>query len=490
METKTKTLAIIGGGISGICCAKYAKENNFMVTIFEKDKQPCGLWNGDHMWDSLSMNCTKFTCEFSDFEWPQNISTLPNHKEMKEYLKNYIKHYNISDCFQYNSEVLRLEKTERWRITVKDKLNNTISELEYDYVVVATGFYNKIDTELFTKPGDCNIKIMHSSFYKNPSELKDKNVIVVGSSFSSSQICSEICRYTKTCNNLFRKPSFFFSRLVYNQFYNNTVPFDSLFLARKTITKTVKNFVALTGQNEVEHLSIDENSTEDYGVSYSKDYVDCVRKGLIIPIKGEITKLLKDYVTISNNTHQCDVLIYATGYKCNLDFLSEDIKEKACFDKSDNITPLLLYKHIIHTDLPNLGFVGMIKGIFLGTAEMSAKYIIEAFLGNIKIDNQKQEEYINNLKKLRVMRPRPQYVSTFSDFCDDLAKEIGINVEFYDIKNTDEELYSYLMNGPLIMCHYRLYNESGMINYDIVDKIKKVNKVYKETDFRALDSAT
>ncbi len=37
-------VAIIGGGVEGILCGKYAKQNNFLPVIFEKKDYLLGNW--------------------------------------------------------------------------------------------------------------------------------------------------------------------------------------------------------------------------------------------------------------------------------------------------------------------------------------------------------------------------------------------------------------------------------------------------------------
>ncbi len=65
---KTPKIAIIGAGPAGLVSAKYALENGFETTIFEKESELGGLWNPSTgaMWESMHANLSNFTCIFSD----------------------------------------------------------------------------------------------------------------------------------------------------------------------------------------------------------------------------------------------------------------------------------------------------------------------------------------------------------------------------------------------------------------------------------------
>lgn len=44
MKEKIKTIAVIGAGPSGLCCAKNSLDYGFDVTVYEQNAQVGGLW--------------------------------------------------------------------------------------------------------------------------------------------------------------------------------------------------------------------------------------------------------------------------------------------------------------------------------------------------------------------------------------------------------------------------------------------------------------
>ena len=63
-----------------------------------------------------------------------------------------------------------------------------------------------------------------------------------------------------------------------------------------------QNNAKITGQNEVHnHLFIDPESIESFQISISSDYLNCVKKGLILPEFGLISKIEGKTVYLDND---------------------------------------------------------------------------------------------------------------------------------------------------------------------------------------------
>jgi dimethylaniline monooxygenase (N-oxide forming) len=103
---KTKRVAILGAGPGGIVSAKYAIENGFTPVVFDKKSIPGGLWSsGTAIWEGMHTNVSRYSVMFSDFPWPDKASVIPSAKEVYNYLLSYIKHFQLENYFQFNSNV-------------------------------------------------------------------------------------------------------------------------------------------------------------------------------------------------------------------------------------------------------------------------------------------------------------------------------------------------------------------------------------------------
>ncbi|EFJ53123.1 flavin-containing monooxygenase [Volvox carteri f. nagariensis] len=107
-----KTVAIIGGGLSGIAAAKAAVQAGLFPTIFDRRPALGGMWtDGAATYDSLHTNVSHFTCSFSDFPWPSSSPDFPSAREMGQYLTAYQHAFLTQDncLLQLGCEVLRVE---------------------------------------------------------------------------------------------------------------------------------------------------------------------------------------------------------------------------------------------------------------------------------------------------------------------------------------------------------------------------------------------
>ena len=297
-----KTIAIIGGGICGIASAKAALDQGFIPTIFEKREDIGGVWSRNgYTWNSLVGNSSRYMGKFSDLEFPKNSSLFSKRSEVINYMERYIEKYGFASQIRLNSEVKKIgfadEFQKKWRVEWMDSSSKEFHAQEFDFLIVATGFYNEPNLDAYKHciqdPSNEKIKFLHSMDYKENSQFRDKNVILVGCSYSSTQIASEIALVSKSLINVFRKPSWILPRILYNSYYQKPLPVDFTFFSLQAFLKGAQSshltpeerfskqnqmFAKFSKQNEVsKELFIDENSSNAPVISISDEYLDKAR---------------------------------------------------------------------------------------------------------------------------------------------------------------------------------------------------------------------
>ena len=63
---KTKSVAIVGAGASGLVCAKVLLDDGFDVTLFDKQRELGGIWCEESAYADLHSQQPGGTFEFSD----------------------------------------------------------------------------------------------------------------------------------------------------------------------------------------------------------------------------------------------------------------------------------------------------------------------------------------------------------------------------------------------------------------------------------------
>ena len=188
MTERTNTL-IVGGGQAGLAMSEHL--NNKVDHIILERHRIVERWRTCR-WDSLVANGPSWhdrfpTMEFSDVE-PNDFA----HKDsVVTYFENFAK--TIKAPVRSNvdvEEVVKLPKGDGFKVTTSDGM------FEANNVVAATGpFQEPIIPTLI--PEDRAIKQIHSQSYRNPEQLSNGAVLVVGAGSSGSQIAEELLRSGK-----------------------------------------------------------------------------------------------------------------------------------------------------------------------------------------------------------------------------------------------------------------------------------------------------
>src|SRR5262249_55456112 len=123
--------------------------------------------------------------------FPAKPRTYPTKDEMADYLMAYARRFTLP--VRNRARVDRLSRVgDRYLIAAGD-LN-----LEAEHVVVAMANYQRPIAPAFAADLDPGIVQLHSGEYRNPSQLKDGSVLVVGAGNSGAEIALEVVRGHKT----------------------------------------------------------------------------------------------------------------------------------------------------------------------------------------------------------------------------------------------------------------------------------------------------
>ncbi len=184
-QTETTEVVVIGGGQAGIAMSEHLQGRGVPHIVLEKERV-AEAWR-TRRWDSLVANGPAWHDRFPTQEFEE---TDPDGFATKG---------EVADYFQ--KLVDRKDLPVRTGVTVTSVDENSGARgyrvttdsgvIDADYVVSATGpFQTPRIPELI--PEDAGFTQMHSSSYKNPDQLEDGGVLVVGAGSSGVQIAAEI----------------------------------------------------------------------------------------------------------------------------------------------------------------------------------------------------------------------------------------------------------------------------------------------------------
>src|SRR5262245_10530983 len=183
-RTRVETV-IVGGGQAGLTAGYYLAKHRRLFVILDANERVGDAWR--NRWGSLRL----FTpAHFSRL--PGKSLDLPNWSfatkdEMADYLEAYAREFELR--VRNGVRVDRLEKTEgRFVLSAGEQ------RYEAENVIVATGAHDLPKTPAFAPELDPRIVQLHSSAYRNPAQLREGEVLLVGAGNSGAELAVELQR--------------------------------------------------------------------------------------------------------------------------------------------------------------------------------------------------------------------------------------------------------------------------------------------------------
>jgi putative flavoprotein involved in K+ transport len=181
---------VIGGGQAGLAVGYYLKKHGGSFVILDANEQIGGSWR-TRTWNSLRLFTPARYDGLPGWSFPASGWSYPTARETADYLEAYAARFDLP--VRTGMAVTRLAKDgDRYVVQCGER------RFEADRVVVATGFYGKPSVPDFASELDPRIVQMHSSDYKDPSQLNPGGVLLVGAGNSGADIGMEVSATHRT----------------------------------------------------------------------------------------------------------------------------------------------------------------------------------------------------------------------------------------------------------------------------------------------------
>jgi trimethylamine monooxygenase len=215
-------VAIIGAGPSGLSqlisfkSAENNGENIPEVVCFEKQSNWGGLWNyswrtgldanGEishssmyrYLWSNGPKECLEFSDYYFEDHFDKLIASYPPREVLFDYIQGRATKADIRDKIRFNTTVRDIhfdDNTKMFTIRVHDLKNDISYSEKFDYVIVASGHFSTPNVPEYEGFSHFNGRILHAHDFRDALEFKDKDILVVGSSYSAEDIGSQCYKY-------------------------------------------------------------------------------------------------------------------------------------------------------------------------------------------------------------------------------------------------------------------------------------------------------
>lgn len=215
-------VGIIGAGPSGLSQlraferAKNKGEVIPEIVCFEKQSNWGGLWNyswrtgvdeaGDpchgSMYRYLWSNGPKEGLEFADYTFREHfgkdIASYPPRAVLFDYIKGRLEKTSFKEKIRFNTivrDVRYHEGTKKFEVTSRNNKSDIESMDYFDHLVVATGHFSTPNVPYYDGFDSFNGRILHAHDFRDAREFTDKDILILGTSYSAEDIGSQCWKY-------------------------------------------------------------------------------------------------------------------------------------------------------------------------------------------------------------------------------------------------------------------------------------------------------
>lgn len=183
MGPETFDTVVIGAGQAGLAAGYHLREAGRSFVILDGNARVGDNWR--ERYDSLRLFTPAWSVRLPGWRFPAKGSTTPTKDELADYLEAYAARFALPVEHGVRVNGVRREG-EDFVVTAGDRTFRAAN------VIVATGANRDARIPAIASELDPAIVQLHSTAYRNPSQLREGGVLVVGSGNSGADIALEV----------------------------------------------------------------------------------------------------------------------------------------------------------------------------------------------------------------------------------------------------------------------------------------------------------
>ena len=174
---------IIGGGQAGLATGYYLQQHDQDFVILDASDRVGDAWRA--RWDSLRVFTPARYSSLPGMDFPGSPYAFPTKDEVADYLETYAQRFDLP--VELGVRVDGLERSgDGFLVTAGDR------RIKADNVVVAMASYQVPKVPDFASELSDDVVQLHTSDYRNPDQLQDGGVLVVGAGNSGAEIALDV----------------------------------------------------------------------------------------------------------------------------------------------------------------------------------------------------------------------------------------------------------------------------------------------------------
>jgi cation diffusion facilitator CzcD-associated flavoprotein CzcO len=451
-------VAVIGAGPAGLAAAAHLLRQGLEPVVFEAAAAVGGQWNGDApgsaTWRGMRTNTGRVMTAFADLDHRAGTATYPTREEMFDYLRRYADLMGVTPRIRFRTRVDTLERHADGWLVGSVGAEGPRREV-FARVIVANGRHRVPSVPpipgLDTFAG--RLGVAHAAAYDGEMRHRGATVVVAGCSISALEIAAALA-YGGAGRVIVsrRRQRYVLPKL------NAGLPTEHLMFTRAAmlagerlppaaLAAGLKAAVVRAGGDPAPYgAGTADADVFVAGIAQSQHFLAAVAEGRIetrpwiASVDGRVVRFTDD------DTVEADAVVFATGYRPSIPFLSDDIAARLGLDGGEPD----LADHTFHPDLPGLAFVGLydLVGPYLPVLELQARWVAYTFAGLRPAPSAADlAEGLARGRAARAMGPPPMHALAIL-----FARRAGVEPSVHDWPDLERTL----LFGPLSPASFRL----------------------------------
>lgn len=323
---KTHDTLVIGAGPAGLALAAALQQRGLSFLLLEKSDRVGDTWHNHY--DRLHLHTVKEYSHLPGLPFPDHYPRYVSRRQLLDYLEEYARHFDIRPRFRAEVEEIR-RADEGFVVQLTGG-----EQLRARQVVVTTGLNRYPFRPHLPDEEDFTGQLLHSADYRNPDAFAGQRVAVVGMGNSGAEIALDLSEAGLPTFLSVRGPV----NIIPREVLGRPVQVSAVQMARlpnwlgDRIGLILRRFTVGDLEQYGLELSAEAPARQlrEKGKAPVIDIgtADAIRRGDIRVIPGIDHFTPTGIVTRDGEELEIDAVIFATGYRAELEELIPGIDEQ------------------------------------------------------------------------------------------------------------------------------------------------------------------
>jgi hypothetical protein len=347
-------VGIVGAGPAGLAALRALTAAGLDAVAFERGARVGGVWSLEERptaaYRSLHLITSRARTEFEEHPMPDGTPDYPSRDAIGAWLESYVERFGLGERLRLSTPVERAERRPGggWEVDGEP----------FDVLVVASGHNEVAKWPDPPYPGtdDFAGEQLHALDYDDPAAFAGRNVLVVGVGNSALDIATDLSHHAGRTFLSVRHGSWIIPKRMLGRPADQVIrPWAAVHVPWRLRQPVAQTLLRMTvGRPEDVGLPAPTGGLFQSHPSISDTIVSRIAHGEIAP-KPAIERLTGDGVVFADGSEEhVDAIVWCTGYRVTIPFLDPSLV-------GPDPQELPLYKRILHLDVPDLFFVGLMQ---------------------------------------------------------------------------------------------------------------------------------